>query len=219
MNSSCPQPVEHLTETKNRLFGLSFGKIEDQKVKIGQYVFSFEDNSCEDISCEDKGYQSEKSHQAVQPKVMELVKLLSDERGNIVSREKIEAVLWPQMLVGLDSVNNTVARLRRLLGDNPKSPKYIETIPRIGYRLKLQRSSSKSIKFDIVMPSKIGLASLALSVTGLVLFLSLGFNFNSTPTDHVTLHRDPVFQKAMLAKEMSVDELLQDYDIILKIKK
>jgi DNA-binding SARP family transcriptional activator len=61
--------------------------------------------------------------------------LLKAQQGSIVTRETIESTLWPREVVGLGSVNNTISRLRRLLGDTPKMPTYVETVARKGYRL------------------------------------------------------------------------------------
>jgi transcriptional activator of cad operon len=43
--------------------------------------------------------------------------------------------VWSGVFVNQDSVYQAVASLRRLLGDDPKQPTYIETVPRLGYRL------------------------------------------------------------------------------------
>ena len=61
--------------------------------------------------------------------------LLLERPGELVSREEIERRLWPDRNVdfnhGLDVV---VSRLRTVLGDSGLRPRYIETVPRKGYR-------------------------------------------------------------------------------------
>jgi transcriptional activator of cad operon len=42
---------------------------------------------------------------------------------------------WPGVIVSPDSVYQAVTSLRRALGDDPKQPTYIETVPRLGYRM------------------------------------------------------------------------------------
>jgi DNA-binding winged helix-turn-helix (wHTH) protein len=56
-------------------------------------------------------------------------------RGELVTREQLIARLWPRGIVNFDlSLNSAVRRLRVALEDNAESPRYIETIPRRGYR-------------------------------------------------------------------------------------
>ena len=66
------------------------------------------------------------------------VLLLLLERGSeIATREEIKNKLWPNdTIVDFDhSINAVVKNLRRALSDSPDKPSYIETLPRLGYRL------------------------------------------------------------------------------------
>lgn len=63
-----------------------------------------------------------------------LVELL-EHPGEVVTRERMVEVLWPKGIVDFDnSLNAVVRKLRVALGDDPEAPRYIETLPRIGYR-------------------------------------------------------------------------------------
>ena len=64
-----------------------------------------------------------------------LVALLADP-GALVSRESLRERLWPDEAFGQfdDSLNTAVLKLRRALGDSASTPRYIETVPRRGYR-------------------------------------------------------------------------------------
>jgi DNA-binding winged helix-turn-helix (wHTH) protein/Tol biopolymer transport system component len=64
-----------------------------------------------------------------------LLKLL-DKAGQLVTREELKKELWPRdTFVDFDqSLNKAVNRLREALGDSAESPRYIETLPRKGYR-------------------------------------------------------------------------------------
>lgn len=70
----------------------------------------------------------------VQPMVMELVALLCSHKGETLLKSDIVAHLWPDTIVGPDSLANTMARLRKMLNDDVKAPTYIETVQRKGYR-------------------------------------------------------------------------------------
>jgi cholera toxin transcriptional activator len=62
--------------------------------------------------------------------------LLVDRTGELVTRDELRTVLWPdQTFVDFDhSLNSAVNKLRETLGDSASKPRFIETIPRRGYR-------------------------------------------------------------------------------------
>ena len=66
----------------------------------------------------------------------QLLALLAGRRGQLVSREEIRRSLWDDdTFVDFDrSINFCVNKIREALGDDPQSPRYIETLPRKGYR-------------------------------------------------------------------------------------
>ncbi len=65
-----------------------------------------------------------------------LLALLLEHPGQLVSREKIQQVLWPDgTFVDFDSsLNAAMKKLRAALDDDPDSPRFIETVPKRGYR-------------------------------------------------------------------------------------
>jgi DNA-binding winged helix-turn-helix (wHTH) protein/tetratricopeptide (TPR) repeat protein/TolB-like protein len=67
---------------------------------------------------------------------LEVLLLLLDRAGEIVTREELKQRLWPEdVFVDFErSLNSAVTKLRAALSDNPDSPRYIETQPRKGYR-------------------------------------------------------------------------------------
>ena len=61
--------------------------------------------------------------------------LLLERPGELITREEIERRLWPDRNVDFHhSLDVVVSRLRTVLGDKGASPRYIETVPRKGYR-------------------------------------------------------------------------------------
>ena len=70
------------------------------------------------------------------PQALRLLLLLIDKQGNLVTREEIRAALWSgDTFVDVDSaVNACVSQIRTVLGDKPTAPRFVETIPRRGYR-------------------------------------------------------------------------------------
>jgi len=65
-----------------------------------------------------------------------LLRLLVQKDGEIVTRVEMKNALWPaDTFVDFENgLNAAVKKLRSALGDSPENPRYIETIPKIGYR-------------------------------------------------------------------------------------
>src|ERR1700730_16888010 len=72
----------------------------------------------------------------LQDQPLRLLLLLVERAGQIVSREEIRNRLWPQnTFVEFDkSLGVAVLKVREALGDDASNPRFIETIPRRGYR-------------------------------------------------------------------------------------
>jgi TolB-like protein/DNA-binding winged helix-turn-helix (wHTH) protein len=71
----------------------------------------------------------------VEVRTMRLLLCLADHPGQVVSIDDLLTQVWSDVTVSPDSVYQAVASLRRLLGDDPKQPTYIATVPRLGYRM------------------------------------------------------------------------------------
>src|SRR5882757_8168284 len=69
--------------------------------------------------------------------VFQVLRMLLEREGKIVTREEIKTRLWANdTVVDFDrSINATIKTLRRALGDSADNPRYIETLARRGYRL------------------------------------------------------------------------------------
>ena len=72
----------------------------------------------------------------LQDKPMRLLAALTVNPGEVVSREHLQKQLWPDdTFVDFETgLNAAVRKLREALADNPENPKYVETIPKHGYR-------------------------------------------------------------------------------------
>jgi len=72
----------------------------------------------------------------LQGQPVQLLAILLQSPGNLVTREELRSQLWPaDTFVDFDhSLHNAIARLRETLGDSAETPRYIETLPRRGYR-------------------------------------------------------------------------------------
>jgi len=71
----------------------------------------------------------------VEVRTMRVLVYLAERAGEVVSIDDLLNEVWAGANVSPDSVYQAVASLRRLLGDDPKQPTYIATVPRLGYRM------------------------------------------------------------------------------------
>jgi len=74
----------------------------------------------------------------LEARTLRLLLDLAEHAGQVVSIDELLDRVWAGVIVTPDSVYQAVAALRRLLGDDPKQPRYIATVPRLGYRLVAQ---------------------------------------------------------------------------------
>ena len=66
---------------------------------------------------------------------LDLLVLMLDRPGQLITREEIRRILWPDSNVDFEhSLDVLVSRLRTALGDTSKTARYIQTVPRKGYR-------------------------------------------------------------------------------------
>ena len=70
------------------------------------------------------------------PQAFHVLRMLLDSGGNLVTREQFHRALWPaDTFVDFDhGLNNAIKKIRDVLNDSAESPRYIETLPRLGYR-------------------------------------------------------------------------------------
>jgi transcriptional activator of cad operon len=71
----------------------------------------------------------------VEARTMRLLLCLAEHAGQVVSIDDLLAQVWTGVIVTPDSVYQAITSLRRQLGDDPKQPTYIATVPRLGYRM------------------------------------------------------------------------------------
>jgi TolB-like protein/DNA-binding winged helix-turn-helix (wHTH) protein/Tfp pilus assembly protein PilF len=71
----------------------------------------------------------------LQEQPFQLLTMLLDKPGELVTREELHQRLWPQTTVDFDhGLNKAVSKIREALGDSAENPRFIETVARRGYR-------------------------------------------------------------------------------------
>jgi TolB-like protein/DNA-binding winged helix-turn-helix (wHTH) protein/Flp pilus assembly protein TadD len=71
----------------------------------------------------------------LQEQPFQLLAMLLERPGELVSREELRAEIWPQTIVDFDhGLNKAISKIRDALGDSAENPRFIETVARRGYR-------------------------------------------------------------------------------------
>ena len=108
-------------------------------------------------------------------KAMGVLLLLAERYGEVVTRQELMEKIWPETHVSEDALNVAVSNLRRALEDRVQSPKYIKTVPRVGYKLISPVAPAIEPQREQAPPptrNKPLLATVSLFVLAAVLFLA-----------------------------------------------
>src|SRR5215470_7546334 len=99
---------------------------QSQRVRFGQYEV--------DLRTKELWREGARVKLAGQPFI--ILEMLLDQPGELITRDQLHARLWANdTFVDFDhGLNAAVRRLRDALGDSATNPKYVETLPRRGYR-------------------------------------------------------------------------------------
>src|SRR5215831_1896099 len=84
----------------------------------------------------------------VEPKIMEVLVCLADSAPEVVPKEKLIRQVWADTFVTDDVLTRCISELRKIFEDDAKAPRYIQTIPRRGYRL-MAPVSSNGVAHDV----------------------------------------------------------------------
>lgn len=133
----------------------------DARLQIGPWAV----NPAADELC--RGQQ--RTH--LEPKAMEVLLLLAARAGETVSRAALLDAVWPAVVVGDEVLTQSIIKLRKALGDNPRAPSYIETIPKRGYRLIARVTPASAAAAAMPMPAAKRRAQRALALGTLVVLL------------------------------------------------
>jgi TolB-like protein/DNA-binding winged helix-turn-helix (wHTH) protein len=71
----------------------------------------------------------------LQPKVMQVLLVLADSAGEVITKESILNRVWPGTFVSDEVLTHSISELRKIFQDNPRESGYIQTISKAGYRL------------------------------------------------------------------------------------
>ena len=116
----------------------------------------------------------------VEPKVLKVLALLARRQNEVVTHQEIMDQVWQGTEVVPNALQRCIAILRKVLGDDAKSPTIIATHPRIGYRLLAEvrwpagsdgRSVSSSMTAEENKTKQTGLSTTAIGLTTVVVLM------------------------------------------------
>jgi eukaryotic-like serine/threonine-protein kinase len=87
----------------------------------------------------------------LEPKVMQVLVLLAGHAGQVIAKERLIRTVWPDTFVTDDVLTRAISELRRVFGDDVKESRFIQTIPKSGYRL-IARVSPSGVDQEIAAP-------------------------------------------------------------------
>jgi Tol biopolymer transport system component/DNA-binding winged helix-turn-helix (wHTH) protein len=81
----------------------------------------------------------------------QVLSILLEQPGEVVTREELQKRLWPDTFVDVErNLNTAINKIREVLGDSAESPRFVETLPRRGYRFigELERPAEPVIQVE-----------------------------------------------------------------------
>ena len=114
----------------------------------------------------------------LEPKAMDLLVFMASSAPEVVSKNAIIDSVWEGRIISEGTLTNTIAELRRALGDDARHPRYIETIPKRGYcvvaAVELVSSSTAD---DAKTPSRQSRTILVTAIAAILLVTAVAVTF------------------------------------------
>jgi len=79
------------------------------------------------------------------PKAFDVLRYLVDHADRLVSQDEILEALWPETYVNPEGIRKYILEIRKVLGDRPDHPTFIETLPKRGYQFIAPVSEERTI--------------------------------------------------------------------------
>jgi Tol biopolymer transport system component/DNA-binding winged helix-turn-helix (wHTH) protein len=124
------------------------------------------------------------------PKVFDLLLFFCRNHDRVISKDELMDKVWTGTLVTENAISRTLVKVRKALGDDPKDPRFILTVPRKGYRMvghflasehPPKNLSSSTFIQDVHLVKKVSTFKLIGLAFVIVIALFFAFNFNNSP--------------------------------------
>ncbi|MDA7727049.1 winged helix-turn-helix domain-containing protein [Pseudomonadales bacterium] len=162
--------------------------------------------------------------QKIEPQVAQLLVFFLDHKGQVLSRDELAAFLWPNRIVSDDALRSSVKKLREILKDDAKSPRFIKTLPMKGYEFIADVLLETILPQNTISYFKTKLAIATVSLLCLLTYIVWQTNFTTinvrTPiitqlTDiagsELLPSFDPINNRLLFSHRSNKDDFLQLY--------
>ena len=112
----------------------------------------------------------------VQPRLLKLLSILSENLNRVVSRKELINLVWDDVVVGEESLSKAAFDLRKFLDENFKDPPRIITIRKVGYKLQLHQNKVKNgFKYMAIKVLKITAYTVVIGILMVLVLRGLRF--------------------------------------------
>jgi DNA-binding winged helix-turn-helix (wHTH) protein len=87
----------------------------------------------------------------MRPKEFAVLLALVENHGHVLTKDELLKGVWPGQFVEEGNLNRHISTLRRVLGETPGEPQYVETVPKIGYRFVAEVREIRDQSADMVI--------------------------------------------------------------------
>src|SRR5262245_59684599 len=86
------------------------------------------------VDCANLRVHKDGAPRKITPRAFEVLVYLLEHRGRIVEKQELFDEVWKERFVTDNALSRIIKEIRQVIGDDADAPRYIETIPRRGYR-------------------------------------------------------------------------------------
>ena len=90
----------------------------------------------------------------LRPKSWDVLRFLVEHPGRLVTKEALHREVWPDTVVSDDTLTKSISELRQALGDDPRAPRFIETVHGLGFRFVADVHGPASKVAQTIEPSR-----------------------------------------------------------------
>lgn len=102
----------------------------------------------DDVTVDRRNFRIQKNDEvrSLEPRAFDLLVYLIEQRGRVVEKQELFDRVWKEAFVTDNALTRAIKEIRRAIGDDASSPRYIETLPKRGYRFIAEVKSATDAK-------------------------------------------------------------------------